>query len=61
MGEAASCLQGFVRESSRSIVIEGKTPAEVIDKLIAYNRKRVMQLSQSLKCLRQEPLHHGLW
>ena len=36
-------LQGFVRESSRSIVIEGKTPAEVIDKLIAYNRKHVMQ------------------
>lgn len=32
-------LQGFVKESSRRIVIEGKTPAEVIDKLIAFNRK----------------------
>lgn len=28
--------EGFVREASRTIVIEGKTPAELLDKLAAY-------------------------
>lgn len=32
-------LQGFVREASRTIVIEGKTPAELLDKLAAYKGK----------------------
>lgn len=31
--------QGFVREASRTIVIEGRTPAELLDKLAAYKRK----------------------
>ncbi|DBA88899.1 hypothetical protein WJX79_002825 [Trebouxia sp. C0005] len=28
--------EGFVREASRTIVIEGRTPAELLDKLAAY-------------------------
>ena len=39
--------QGFVREASRTIVIEGRTPAELLDKLAAYKRK----LSAPVVCL----------
>jgi len=39
--------QGFVREASRTIVIEGKNPAELLDKLAAYKRK----LSAPVLCL----------
>lgn len=40
-------VQGFVREASRTIVIEGKTPAELLDKLAAYKR----MLSAPIICL----------
>ena len=38
-------LQGFVREASRTIVIEGKTPAELLDKLAAYKGKRHVSMT----------------
>ncbi len=40
-------VQGFVREASRTIVIEGKTPAELLDKLAAYK----CELSAPVLCL----------
>ncbi len=42
--ESGVSVQGFVREASRTIVVEGKTPAEVLDKLAAY-RVNLCQLS----------------
>lgn len=30
------CLQGFIRPASRAIVISAATPAELLDKLAAY-------------------------
>ena len=42
-------LQGFVREASRTIVIEGKTPAELLDKLVAYQGKRHMSMTMFVR------------
>ena len=45
-------VQGFVREASRTIVIEGKTPAELLDKLAAYKR----ELFAPVVCLTSAPV-----
>ena len=42
-------LQGFVREASRTIVIEGKTPAELLDKLAAYKGKQHMSMTMLVR------------
>ena len=36
MRTVRGCMQEFVRESSRRIVIEARTPAELLDKMAAY-------------------------
>ena len=34
--------EGFIRQTSRDIVVDGKDPAELIDKLLSYQGKTIL-------------------